>query len=51
MKKFLEKHDLFKIIGLIIVFVVLLTWIIPSGSYTNGQFVLGKITRNLSIDR
>lgn len=45
MKKFLEKHDLFKIIGLIIAFVVLLTWIIPSGSYTNGQFVLGKITR------
>ena len=45
MKKFLEKHDLFKILGLVIALCVLLSWIIPSGSYSSQKFVIGNITR------
>ena len=39
MKKF------FKILGLVIVLCVLASWIIPTGNYTNGQFVVGNINR------
>ncbi len=45
MKKIFEKYDLFKILGLIIILCVLLSWIIPTGSYSSGQFVVGNITR------
>ncbi len=47
MKKFFEKYDLFKIIGIAVLFTVLLTWLIPASSYssTTGNMVLGEITR------
>lgn len=43
MKKFFEKHDLFKILGIIILLVVILSWIIPTGSYST-EFVSGDRT-------
>ncbi len=47
MKKFFEKHDLFKIVGIVILFTVLLTWLIPASSFssTTEAMVLGEITR------
>ncbi len=45
MKKFFEKYDLFKIIGLVILFVVALSWIIPTGSISGSDLVVGEITR------
>ncbi len=44
MKKFFEKHDLVKISLIAIVFVFLLTWIIPSGVYQSGT-VTGELER------
>lgn len=37
----MKKYSLLKIIGLMFLVVVVLTWIIPNGGYTNGKFVLG----------
>ena len=47
MKKFFEKNDLFKIVGIAILFTVLLTWLIPTSSFgtSTGKMVLGEITR------
>ncbi len=45
MKKFFEKYDLFKIIGLVILFVVALSWIIPAGTVSGNDLVVGEITR------
>ncbi len=44
MKKFFEKHDLIKITLLAILFVLVLTWIIPSGVYQGGE-VTGTLQR------
>ncbi len=44
MKKFFEKHDLTKLILISIAFVVVLTWILQSGSYDSGS-VVGSMTR------
>ena len=45
MKKFFEKHDLFKIIGLSTIFVIILTWIIPAGQIAEGGIVSEGLTR------
>lgn len=46
MKKFFKEHDLVKIVGLMILFVVVLTWIIPTGSFaTGGKFTAASIER------
>ncbi len=44
MKKFFEKHDLVKITLFAILFVLVLTWIIPSGVYQGGS-VTGGLER------
>lgn len=44
MKKFFEKHDLIKIILIAILFVLVLTWIVPSGVYQGGD-VAGTLER------
>lgn len=47
MKKFFEKNDLFKIVGIGILFTVLLTWLIPASNYSSSvsKIVVGEITR------
>lgn len=40
----MKKHNLFKIISLVFLLVVVLTWIIPIGSYSNGTFIKGEIS-------
>ena len=41
----LKKHDLFKILGIAILFVAILTWIIPIGQFTGSEMVAGEISR------
>ncbi len=45
MKSFFEKHDLFKIVGIVILLTVFLTWLIPVSSYSSGEMVVSEITR------
>ena len=45
MKKFWEKHDLFKLAGIMVLITVLLTWVIPQGYWSNSEMVIGDITR------
>lgn len=45
MKSFFEKHDLFKIVGIVILLTVFLTWLIPVGSFSSGKMVVTEITR------
>ena len=44
MKKFWEKHDLFKLAGLMVLITVILTWTIPQGMF-QGELTIGEITR------
>jgi len=44
MKKFWEKHDLFKVAGIMVIITVLMTWVIPQGYFQN-EFTIGEITR------
>ncbi|MDD4187984.1 MAG: hypothetical protein PHX04_04400 [Bacilli bacterium] len=45
MKKFWEKHDLVKIAGIMVLFTVLLTWIIPQGYWSGSELTITEITR------
>lgn len=45
MKKFFEKYDLIKILFLLILFVAILTWFIPSGSFSGTEFVDSGLAR------
>ena len=36
MKKFFEKHDLFKLTGIFVLIAVLLTWLVSSSYFTAG---------------
>lgn len=45
MKKFFEKHDLVKIAGIMVILTVLLTWIIPQGTWQGTELAVGEITR------
>ena len=38
----MKKNDLFKILGFLFFVVIVLTWIIPVGSFENGSFSLGS---------
>ena len=44
MKKFFEKHDLVKMILIAIVLTLVLTWVIPSGTF-QGTTVAGTMQR------
>lgn len=44
MKKFFEKHDLVKLVCIAVLFTLVLTWIIPSGTFQEGS-ITGTITR------
>ena len=37
MKKMFKEHDLVKIIGIMLLLVVVLSWIIPTGTFSSGQ--------------
>ena len=44
MKKLFKEHDLVKIISLILLLIIVLSWIIPTGSFsTGGSFVDGEV--------
>ena len=45
MKKFWEKHELVKLAGIMVLFVVLLTWIVPQGYWRNSELMISEITR------
>lgn len=45
MKESFKKYDLFKIVGIAILFVALLTWIIPISQYTGNEMYVGEISR------
>lgn len=45
MKKFFEKYDLFKIIGILLIVSVILTWFIPQGQFDGSAMAIGDITR------
>lgn len=45
MKSMFKRHDLFKIVGIAILFVALLTWIIPVSQYTGSEMYVGEISR------
>ena len=42
---YFEKNDLLKLVGIFIVLIVILSWIVPTGYYANGEFVTQEITR------
>lgn len=45
MKKSFEKFDLFKIVGLTILLVTLLSWLIPQSNFNGSEMIVGEITR------
>ena len=45
MKSFFEKHDLFKIVGIMVVIAVLLTWLVSTSYYDAGILVSEGFTR------
>ncbi len=45
MKKFWEKYDLVKIAGIMALFTVLLTWLIPQGQWQGTELVVNEISR------
>ena len=45
MKKDVKKFDLVKVSGIMVLFTVLLTWIVPQGSFSGTAISVTKITR------
>lgn len=45
MKKFFEKHDLFKASGIVLVIAILLSWLCSNAYYQNGELVTDEIVR------
>lgn len=45
MKSMFKKYDLFKIVGVTILLVAILTWIIPIGQYTGSEMYVGALNR------
>ena len=45
MKKFFEKHDLFKMVMIVLLLVVLFSWIMPYTYFSGTDFVTQEITR------
>lgn len=45
MKKFFEKHDLFKLAGIFVLISVILSWVISYSYYTDGTLASEEITR------
>jgi len=46
MKKIFKEHDLVKLLSLMLLFVIFLTWIIPNGSFSRGAtFTEGEMVR------
>lgn len=45
MRKFFEKHDLFKLAGIFLLIAVLLTWICSSAYYSEGKLITDEISR------
>ena len=45
----MKKYNLLKAIGIVFLFVIVLTWFIPIGSYSNGAFTLGDTAPVITI--
>ena len=50
MKKIFKDHDLIKILGLIVLFTTILTWIIPAGTFTQSGYIEESIRRVGIVD-
>ena len=50
MKKFFEKNDKVKIVGILIIITVLLTWFIKAGTFNGSTYTYGEITRTGIFD-
>lgn len=45
MKKFFEKHDLFKLVGIVAIIAILLTWLVGQSSYSAGTLATDELSR------
>lgn len=45
MKKFFEKHDLFKVAGIMVLITVIMTWLVKQSHWNGSELVLGEVTR------
>ena len=45
MKKFFEKHDLFKLVGIFVLIAVLLTWLVSSSYFASGTLTSTEFSR------
>ncbi|MCH5166712.1 MAG: hypothetical protein J1F35_02355 [Erysipelotrichales bacterium] len=45
MKKFFEKHDLFKIVGIVVLVAILLTWLVGYSYYSQGTLATEEFNR------
>lgn len=45
MKKFFEKHDLFKLVGIFVIIAVLLTWLVSSSYFASGTLTSTEFSR------
>ena len=43
--KFLEKHGLFKLVSIVLVIAIVLTWLVPNASFNAGQLVADDFNR------
>lgn len=50
MKNLFKKHDLFKILFIIVLAVAILTWIIPSGAFSSSTYVSSGLVRAGIVD-
>lgn len=50
MLNWFKKHDLFKIVGIVLLVVAILTWVIPVSQYTGTEMFRGDISRTGILD-
>ncbi len=49
MKKFFEKHDLFKLVGICLLVIVALTWFLKQADFTGGQFTVDTALNRIGL--
>ena len=49
MKKFFEKHDLFKLVGICLLIIVALTWFLKQADFTGGQFTVDTALNRIGL--
>ena len=49
MKKFFEKHDLFKLVGICLLVVVAFTWFLKQGDFATGKFAVDTALNRIGL--